>query len=347
MPLSHRRLASIVGYLILFGYTVWLYGAGVFEAAQHHLIVMVIIGLCALGLLYESVREWKAAYGGESDEQRYNIPPDLLSFTSVFAGTIITFWISIDLGQGAVVASGLVGIFGAAFIKPYAAPLFSGSFVGMASADVFGYGSIALAGVIAGVIFVLGKHVFNGFGGKLGTIAMAGCVFSAAILGNSFLSNPVIGWDQGGLLVVYCIAGAVITFILSVWFGQGPVMASGMVGLAGGLLLPALHGGETGGLLAIGVFSASFAGMSGTNRFEKARWMVPAGVLCALIIMHTNPYLGGAGGKLGTTAFGAVIGVRGLFALAARFRPGTAEQPGMAVQDAERASEQRVGRDAT
>lgn len=326
IELTHRRLASIVGFLILFGYTLYVYGAGVFESSQHQLVVMLILAVVTLGFLYECTREWRHAYSGDSEEQRYNLPPDLLSFTSVFLGALITFWISIDLGQGAVVASGLVGIFGAAFIKPYAAPLFSGSFVGMASAEVFGYGSIALAGAIAGVIFVLGKHVFNGFGGKLGTTAMSGCVFSAAILGESFVSNPVIGWDQGWLLVVYCALGAVITFILSVWFGQGPVMASGMVGLAGGLLLPALYGADTGGLLAVGVFCASFAGMSGTNRFEKARWMVPAGVLCALIIMYTNPYLGGAGGKLGTIAFGAVIGIRGLIMLVDKFLPLPAEE---------------------
>lgn len=320
---KYSRLFSILGFLILLFFTAWVYGAGIVEAARQQVVaVSVIFGIWMLGFLYEFVGEWEHAYAEDSEEIRYHLPPDLLSFISVLAGALITFVISVELGQGAVVAAALVGLFGAGFIKPYAAPLYSGSFVGMASAAVFGYVGLAVAGAIAGLVFVKAKHVFNGFGGKLGTIAFAGCVAAAALLGRPLLSSPVIAWDIGGVMVVYCVMAAMITFILSVWFGQGPVMASAMVGLAGGLLLPAVYGGETGGVLAIGVFSASFAGMSGTTRFEKARWMVPAGVLCALIVMYTNPYLGGAGGKLGTIAFGAVIGVRGLQNLVARLRSG-------------------------
>lgn len=312
--LTHRRLASIAGYLVLGVFTFALYGAGLFESVGYSLIVTAVFGLWIVGLAYESIREWKSAYSADSEEQRFDFPKDTLSFLSVFFGALVTYWISIDLGQGAVVASGLVGIFAAAFLKPYAVPIFCGSFVGMASAGLLDYPGLLLAGAIAGAIFVLGKHVFNGFGGKLGTIAFAGCIAAAAITGSPLLSSPVPGWDVGWLLVVYCVIAAMVTFILSIWFGQGPVMASGMVGLAGGLLLPAIHG-DIGGLYAIGVFSASFAGMSGTNRFEKAYWMIPAGLLCALIIMYTSPYMGGAGGKLGTTAFGAVIGVRGLMVI--------------------------------
>lgn len=314
--LTHRRIASISGYLILAAFTITLFGAGFYEALSISIVVTVILGLWIVGLLFESFREWHSAYMGDSQEQRFDFPNDTMSLFYVTIGAIVTYWISVDLAQGAVVASGLIGIFGAAFLKPYAVPLFCGSFVGMASPGLLDHTGVLLAGVMAGIIFILGKHVFNGFGGKLGTIAFAGCIIAAAMTGNPLLSSPVPGWDVGWMLVVYCSAGAFVTFILSIWFGQGPVMASGIVGLAGGLLLPAIHGAQAGSLLAIGVFSASFAGMSGTNRFEKASKMVFAGALCALIIMYTAPYMGGAGGKLGTTAFGAVIGVRGLMVIA-------------------------------
>ncbi len=310
--LSHRRLASILGYLILGAYTAIVFVGGFVVSLEHSIAVIVILGLWAVAVLYESTLEWKAAYSTDSEEQRFDFPKDSLSFITLFIGTLLTYWISVTLGLGAVIASGLVGVFAAAFLKPYAAPIFSGSFVGMASAQVFDYPTIALAGAIAGLIFVLGKHVFNGFGGKLGTTAWAGCVFAALLVGRPLVTAPALGWDVGWLLTVYCIVGAVVTFILSIWFGQGPVMASGMVGLAAGLLLPAIHDPVTGGIYAIGVYAASFAGMSGTTRFERAYWMVPAGVLCALILMYTAPFMGGGGGKLGTTAFGAVIGTRGL-----------------------------------
>ncbi len=319
--LTHRRLISIVGFLILFGFTIWLYAAGTYQSFQNYALVGVVLAVVTIAVLYESGREWRHAYLGDTEEQRWNLPPDILSFLSVFAGAMITFILSVDLGHGAVVASGLVGIFGAAVIKPYAVPLYCGAFVGMSSGAVFNHGGLALAGAAAGVLFVMSKHVFNGFGGKLGTIAFSGGVFSATVLGLPTLSDAVMQWDVGGLLVVYCVIGAFLTFVLSVWFGQGPVMASGMVALAGGILLPPIYGADLGGTLAIGVTCATYAGMSGTNRFEQARWMLPAGVLCAFILMYTAPYLGGIGGKLGTAAFGAVIGIRGLIMIVDRLKP--------------------------
>ncbi|MCA1755133.1 MAG: hypothetical protein LC641_10625 [Spirochaeta sp.] len=219
---------------------------------------------------------------------------------------------SIDMALGSVVASALVGMCAATLFKPHAAPAFAGSFVGMASPELFGYPGVALAGAIAGLVFVAGKRVFNGYGGKLGTTAWSGCLGAVLILGRPMLSAPVPAWDVGWLLVVYSIAGAVLTFVVSVHYSQGPVMASSLVGLLAGLLLPAFHGPVLGGTLAVMVFCASFAGMSGTVRFRNAAWMVPAGAVCAVAFMYSAPFLGGAGGKLGTIAFGSVIGLHGL-----------------------------------
>lgn len=315
--MTYRRIASILGFIALGVVTFTVYGVKFVETISYSPILVVIVVIWIIGLLFETIREWNSAYSADSEEQRYDFPTDTLSFVSVLLGAVVTYWISVDLGQGAVVASGLVGIFGAAFVKLFAVPLYCGSFVGMASASLLlMYPGVVLAGAIAGVVFVLAKHVFNGFGGKLGTIAFASSVLAALIVQRPFLGSAVPDWGEvGWLMVTYCTAAAVVTFILSVWFGNGPVLSSGMVGLAGGLLLPAIHGSEIGGLIAIGVFSASFAGMSGTNRFEKFYWMIPAGVLCALGVMYTSPYMGGAGGKLGTIAFGAVVGVRGLMVI--------------------------------
>lgn len=315
--ISNGQILSILGYLILVVYTFILYVSGFFESWSHNSALIAIFGGWLVGLVYESVKEWKAAYLSGKD-LTFNLSQDFLSFLSVFFGALITFWISVYMGFGAVVASSLVGILAALLLKQYAAAIFCGSFVGMASPECFCYQNVVIAGAISGLIFVLGKHVFNGFGGKLGTTAFAGCVFTSLILGIPLASANVVGWDIGWLLVVYCALGALITFILSTRFELGPVMASGMVGFLAGALLPVIYGTAPGGLFAIGVFSASFAGMSGTNRFKDAYWMAPSGVLCALIIMYTMPYMGGAGGKLGTAAFGAVIGIRGLLDISAR-----------------------------
>jgi len=292
-----------------------LVASGSFGPAElmrsEQIIMAAVLGVWVLGFVYASVREWKAR---PAPSLLLEFPTDALNFLAVFVGAVLTYWISIDMG--AVVASALVGVCAATLFKAQAVPAFAGSFVGMASPELFGYSGIVLAGVIAGLVFVAGKRVFNGYGGKLGTTAWSGCLLAAFILGRPLLSAPVPTWELGWLLVLYSVAGAVLTFVLSVRFSQGPVMASSLVGLSAGLLLPSFHGPALGTTLAVMVFCASFAGMSGTVRFQRAYWMVPAGVICALAFMYSAPFLGGAGGKLGTIAFGSVIGLHGLIGLA-------------------------------
>ncbi len=299
-------------------------------------LIAAPLGLWLLGLVYASLQEWATvlqrlrdttatidgtpALASATSPPLIELPKDALNFLAVFLGAVLTYWISVDMAVGAVVASALVGVCAATLLKAHAVPAFAGSFVGMASPELFGYSGILLAGAIAGLAFVASKRVFNGYGGKLGTTAWAGCLGAALILGRPMLSATVPAWDLGWLLVLYSVGGAVLTFVLSVRFAQGPVMASALVGLAGGLILPSFHGPALGGTLAVMVFCASFAGMSGTVRFRHARLMVPAGVMCALAFMYSAPFLGGAGGKLGTIAFGSVIGLHGLMGIAERLR---------------------------
>jgi hypothetical protein len=141
-------------------------------------------------------------------------------------------------------------------------------------------------------------------------VPKSGCISSGLIAGREFLTVPIPSWDVAWLIVLYSAIGAVATYYLSVNLGHGAVMGSGIVGLAGGLILPALHP-SIGGTLAVMFICASFAGMSAVKRFPDIGPMVVAGVLCGLFFIYSKPYLGGAGGKLGTIAFGSVIAVRG------------------------------------
>ncbi len=305
----------MAGFLILVGFTLIVYMGGAVVSLRRSPVSAAVLVLWLVGLAVETVREWRTAYA-DRDTPRFDPRADALDMAAVVLGALATFWLSVELDLGPVVASSLLGVGAAACLKPWAVPLFCGSFVGMASLHIYDYPCIAVAGAIAGVVYVAARHVFGGFGGKLGTAAWAGCVFASLSLGRPLIAGGVPGWDVGLPLIAYCAAGAWGTSLLSHRCGQGPVMASGLVGLAGGLVLPALHGADLGGTLAVGVFCASFAGMSGTNRFERSVWMAPAGVLCALAFMFSARYLGGGGGKLGTIAFGAVIGLRGLIRIA-------------------------------
>lgn len=277
----------------------------------------MFIVFCAwiIGLGYESARECRSVclVSGRGDPG--TLRTNTFDAVAVLAGTLFTYPASVELGMGPVVASGLAGIVAVVVAKPYAVAAFCGSFVGMASPQAFGYPEVTAAGFLAAAIFVASKPVFGGFGGKLGTIAWSSSVSVALVLDASLTSEAVYPVSVGAPLVFYATVGAVVTFVLSIRFAWGAVLASGAVGVAAGIVLPLVHGSDPGSLYAVSAFCGSFAGMCSLDRFTRTSAMIPAGILCGLILIYSAPFFGGGGGKLGTAAFGAVIGLRGLLEL--------------------------------
>jgi glycerol uptake facilitator-like aquaporin len=98
-----------------------------------------------------------------------------------------------------------------------------------------------LAAVVAGIVYVLALAVFGGFGGKLGTIAASGCAFTGICLSTEFTHPAVPKWNVGTLLVITGVVAALVTYYLNNNRKQGPVLASAVVGLVAGVLLPALY----------------------------------------------------------------------------------------------------------
>ena len=148
----------------------------------------------------------------------------------------------------------------------------------------------------------------------MGTIGVSGCIVTGLCTAGVFSSPSVPGWDVGWIIVVVSIVSAVITYSINHSLKHGAVMASGVVGTVAGLVLPALFP-EIGGSLAVMAICASFVGMSSAKHFRNALPMVVAGLFLALVFIYSSPYLGGAGGKLGTMAFGAGLSVRGFLDL--------------------------------
>jgi hypothetical protein len=234
----------------------------------------------------------------------------IYDFISVVLGALVTYFLSIDLSLGSVVAASLVAVVCALFFPAYGAPVYCGAFVGMASkAYLTNYPSVLLAGTIAGIVYMLNEGNFRGFGGKLGTIAFTGCILGGLILGADFSSSSLPGLTDGFLIIVFSVIAAVLTFYINEWLKKGPVMASGIVSLVFGLALPHLYPGM-GNILALVIICASFAGMASRERFRTLTPMAFAGIVCGLGYIFSMPYLGGPGGKLGTIAFGSVLPTR-------------------------------------
>jgi len=239
---------------------------------------------------------------------------DAATVLAVAAGAPLTRLLAVDLGLGVVVAAALVGLLADRLLPSYGAAVYCGAFVGMASPVVFGgLPAVTAAGLLAGAVFVAAEEVFDGFGGKLGTTAFVGCAAIALALGADGGSGSAV---SGSTAVGHALAGAAaagVTYVSSVHLEHGPVQASALVGLVGGLVSPALLVGGDG--IAAVVFCASFAGMADPGRVPGVGAIAVAGALCGVLVAATSLVLVGFGGKLGTIAFVACLLVRGLLAV--------------------------------
>jgi hypothetical protein len=316
-----NKSIPVIGFVILAFVAVAVYGAAAYDAftvppAQPIIGVLLVLGL--IGIAFTLLNESKSLAAAKTEAlfSKKNI----LSFVAVVAGALVSHWINIDLKQGLVVGSAVVGVVAAFLFPDYAVPAYTGSFVGMAGIKLLpGYAQLAMAAAVAGIVYILALAVFGGFGGKLGTIAASGCVFTGFCLSTEFTHPGVPAWNVGALLVITGVVAAVVTYYLNNNLKQGPVKASALVGLAAGILLPLLIKG-TGTTMAVVAICASFAGMSNTKRMPSWIPMAFVGLSAALVYMFANPFIGGTGGKLGTMAFGSTMAIRGLMDLVAKFQ---------------------------
>lgn len=105
--------------------------------------------------------------------------------------------------------------------------------------------------------------------------------------------------------VVIGCAGAVATYLLSVHWGYGPFVASGIVGIFAARFLTLEH--------SIIAYAAAFVGMSSALTVPEV-WMIAlAGAIIGVIYDYTSDCFKGIGGKLGTLAASAVLVVLFLF----------------------------------
>lgn len=308
-PVVVGFLLLAVPPLVLFGFGVW----GTLLARGLVLLSPILVaGTLAVGA---GIRcEWwelrRVIHEGSVvvDGARWNL-------LAVGGGTLFTLAGVAELGLSPIVSASLVGIVAAAVARNVAVPVYCGAFVGMTSPEVFGsYWYVALAAVLAGVLFTVAHPVFHGIGGKLGTTAFVGVLLVAVPTVGSFQSSAIP--DGSVVLSVVGVAalGASITFTVHTRSAATPVLASGLVGAVGGAVLPILFGGF-GELFAAATYSASFAGMTSPRRIPNEWWIGVAGIGVGLVVVYTLPFVGGSGGKLGTIAFGSCLGIHGTLRL--------------------------------
>jgi hypothetical protein len=246
------------------------------------------------------------------DEGAMGILLIIKNFVGVLIGAALAYTLNVDLGIGAVLAASLVSLMAAILVPAYSVPIALGGFVGMTSSRLLvGYVELSYAAAIAGLVYLGTDRVFNGIGGKLGVIAFVATFITGSGLSSEFVMTPFPGWEAVVVIILIPILSAVLTHWLNVYRKHGPVLASGVAGITAGIWLPYFFPGAEGQTLSVMALCSSYAGMTGKARIPNLYLMALVGLFCGIIFVFSMPIAGGAGGKLGTIAFGSVLAVRG------------------------------------
>lgn len=295
---------SVLGFFALASISAYLYITGLIQSISLGSPAAAPIAVAVLLLGAGYILEWPSAWNAGNPPLEVS---DFKTFIAVIAGALVSHWLNVGLGLGAVLGSGLVGVVAAVILPELSAPIYCGSFCGMASTEVLpGIGHLILSSAIAGIVFVLAKETMNGFGGKLGATAATGCTIAALLTGNKMLEPPVPDWNTGRYIVLVTVVSAVAAYLIGNRLNHGGVMGSGLISVVGGLILPALFP-DIGGSLAAACACGSYAGMSSRGRIPNEGYVAVAGAIAGLILIWGCSCIGGIGGRLGTTGLGGVM----------------------------------------
>jgi len=226
------------------------------------------------------------------------------------SGAILTWVVQIYVPLGPVFASSVLGLIMGIFIPKYSIVFYCGTFVGMASPQVFIWEFILLAGGLAGLLFHLCQKVFTGVGGKLGTLAMLGSWMTVLLLQHTLAESPELSVIYLSLGFLVSVVSGFLTFYLHTLKYTNGVVASSLAGLVS-LVLGFILGSAfvvSWQILATLGFAASFVGMSTKDRIPSWGYLLLALGFSTLLFFAFGDFYPGIGGKLGFIAFVSVSG---------------------------------------
>jgi hypothetical protein len=297
-------------FLLLLFISGGLYVKVLLEAYRVSLWLGFFISFFVVGFVYQFQKEVKAYKEKEGNFKGFQ-KEDFLLMGWVLVSTYFTFIVINYLGVGPVFVSGTLGVFASLFLKKFMMPIFCGSFVGMVSEEIVNHpAEVFLAGSVAGLLFVLYKRGFQDVGGKLGTIAFGGGIFMIFSTGQSFSSEEFPSNKVTFIILLCTIVGALLTYLLQHRIKLSPVLASGLVGVMGGLFFQILYP-DLAGNLTTALYCSTFVGMSSQKRFRKESPIILVGLMVGVFFILSFPHFGGVGGKIGTVAFVSLLSLEG------------------------------------
>jgi hypothetical protein len=180
------ELSSVVAFLTISVFLFLFYALAIFDSRYIQKTILVIGAL----FFVEGVYALKKKIGHDSAD----LVLDLTMVVAIMSAAVVTFVISVN-GGGPVVAAAGVSLAYAylaeqagkrlknPIFETLSAPVYCGAFVGMSFELIFtNTWMVALAALVAGLVYVISDGVYEGIGGKLGTIAFVGSLVAKMML---------------------------------------------------------------------------------------------------------------------------------------------------------------------
>ncbi|PKK95404.1 MAG: hypothetical protein CVV60_01505 [Tenericutes bacterium HGW-Tenericutes-5] len=222
-----------------------------------------------------------------------------LNIVFIILGTVIAYELSNIFSLSIVVSSSIVGLAGYLISRKHSFAIYTGSFVGMSSQLLFNRIELFLVAIIAAIIFQIVKNIFNGFGGRLGTIAFVATATTSLIFNKSGLTAHQ-SYDVW-LLFLFSITGVLISWTIHNRFNKSPVIASAVPGLIIGIIFGQIFNELE--IYSYIFFTATFVGMASNFVVKNIFESLFIGVILSLIFWSFFHFFNGFGGKMGLMAF--------------------------------------------
>lgn len=211
-----------------------------------------------------------------------------------------------------MIASSAVGLAGSLAVPSLAAPLFCGTFAGMATSNVItSSAQVCMMGIVAafGLCGLDAKGRAQGVGGKLGLVAQVACSTTVLLTGTvsysaSFFDRQMYDVTDLAAAVPATLLGSLTGAVLTKLFMtvpqfkriSSPVAAASVMGIIAATALPTEWQGPA--------YAGAFVAMSAPNVLPTRKAVLGAATVAAAAqIALTGVLTGGWGGKLGTAAF--------------------------------------------
>lgn len=290
---------------------------------MHTNLHVLLAGLFLLtGFLFcvHVVKEGKRISRALKTHTLYLTKEDAHILLAVVAGASITFLLNHSADIDAVLASSMIGLASAWTIRKYSVPIYCGTFIGMACNQIFSNPLyIGLASLISGILFVISRHVFDGWGGRAGFIAFVGTYFTSLLIGEPLRVVEPLNTRMYIYVFVFAMIACLSTFAIQSMEQMDAVSASALIGLTMAILYP-----EASHVIVLSAFCGSFAGMTSKDHFTHKSDIVIASLLTAFLFVIAFSMFDGAGGKLGALAFlatGATSGLKDCIAFIRYYLP--------------------------